>query len=308
MYHYTTVVGETIPECMRDAIPKFSFEYEVILNLMLAFSAIHLHDAHSPHDSAVAIALRRYLDRSLVDHRQALTDNSGLSEQLWISAVLLSHAHWLIAHQRQPNEPYELPLQPWRMLLAIGHLFEQEYPFLSQLGYGWFSQENYPVIQQVELPVPARKQLQAIEEELENLLDAFGFSELPPDDQGIYLEVKDYVLHQYQAYYSGTPLKSLWRYVAFMAVTCGPRYHKMLEQHDPLAMALMVRTTVLLKYIESPWWISGRGDYEVVERDVRGVRELMPAGSKWAMDWPCDVLDGKIPISREELFGAPSGR
>ncbi len=72
----------------------------------------------------------------------------------------------------------------------------------------------------------------------------------------------------------------------------------MLESHDPLAMALMARILVLLCGLEPAWWMNGKGDYEVLKRDIQGICELMPVQLHWAMDWPCDVLNGKIILNR----------
>ena len=123
MYHYSSVVCFTMPGCngaskeaWQRTIPQLSYGSELLLNHMLALSALHLH-AHSHNDSDMAIALRRYLDRSLVKHRQALSNHiKGLSEQLWLSSVLLSHMYWLLAHQPQPDQAYEFPLQAMTML------------------------------------------------------------------------------------------------------------------------------------------------------------------------------------------------
>lgn len=303
MYHYTAIVSHTMPNCngasasaWQQTIPQLSFESEVVLNPMLALSALHLH-AHSPNDTAMAIALRRYLDRTLVNHRDALSNGEELSEQLWLSAVLLCHMHWLLAHQRHPNEPYELPLQTFKMLEGVSILFAHKKVFLSKLGYDWYVNEGlHHVLPNDEL-FTARVQVRSIEEDLAYLLDAFDVPALPEDDRRIYMEARDYVLYHYRAFYSGAAAKTFQRFIAIMAVWCQPGYRNMLERHDPLAMALMARILVLLRGLNHVWWMNGEGDYEVIERDVRGIRELMPAHLHWAMDWPFRVLDEEIILN-----------
>lgn len=306
MYHYTAVVSHTMPSCngaptsaWQQIIPQLSFESEVVLNPMLALSALHLH-AHSPSDAAMAIALRRYLDRTLVNHRQALLKDEGLSEQLWLSAVLLSHMCWLLAHQRQSTEAYELPLQSFKMLEGLGVLFAQKRSFLSKLGYDWYGSEGMPYnAPEIELSLAAQVQLQDIEEDLAYLLDKFDVQALPDVDRSTYIEAGDYMIYHYRAFYSGAVAKTFQRFIAIMAAGCQPGYRDMLERHDPLAMALMARMLVLLKGLNHAWWMNGEGDYEVVERDVRGIRELMPANLRWSMDWPCRVLDGEIILNKD---------
>lgn len=119
------------------------------------------------------------------------------------------------------------------------------------------------------------------------MLDAFDVLAPPDDDRSIYIEARDYVLYHYRAFFYGAVMKTLRRFVITMAAGCRPGYRRILERHDPLAMALIARILVLVSGLGHAWWVNGEGDYEVVERDVRAIRELMPANLRWAMDWPC---------------------
>lgn len=306
MYHYTAVVSHAMPDCegapssaWQRIIPQLSFDSEVVLNPMLALSALHLH-SHSPDDSNMAIALRRYVGRTLVNHRQSLLNGEEFSEQLWLSAVLLTHIYWLLAHQPQPDEAYELPYHVYKMAEGIGILFKQKKKFLSRLGYEWVGNEiMHHMASTEELSIAAQAQLRGIEEDLAYLLDAFDVPAQPEDDRSIYIEARDYVLYHYRAFYFGAATKALQRFIISMTVRCQPGYRSMLERHDPLAMALMARLLVLLSGLNYAWWVNGVGDYEVMERDVRGIHELMPANFRWAMNWPCKVLDGEIILTRD---------
>jgi Fungal specific transcription factor domain len=308
MYHYTAVVRHTMPGCKgapaeawQRTIPQLSFESEMVLQPMLALSALHLH-AHSPDNVAMAIALRRYLHQSLVKHRQALSSPSeGLSEQLWLSGVLLSHIYGLIARQRQPNEAYELPLQAFKVLEGVSAIFVQKNVDLSRQGYNWIGNESLPHIAPVDELSPASQvQLRSIEEDLTKLLNAFDVPALPEANKSIYTEAKDYVFELYGAFYTGTDATTLQRFIGTMAVRCQPGYRNLLEKHDPLAMVLMGRAMVLLSALDHAWWVNGQGDYEVVKRDIRGICELIPAKLRWAMDWPCRVLEKKIILNRDQ--------
>jgi Fungal specific transcription factor domain len=313
MYHYTTIVSQTMPYCgnipaktWQISIPQLAFEYETVLNPMLAISALHLH-VHSPNDSVMAIAMRRYLGRALMNHRNALpSPGEDLSDQLWLSATILSHMYWLLAHQAQPNEKFELPLQAFTLLEGISILSMRNRDHNTRLDYQWTEHKDMVHIKpEAELSIAAQVQLRSINEELAALLDAFNISSLPEEDQKVYMEVKDYVLYHYQAYYSGTASQHLQRFVAYMVIMCRPRYRVMLEEHDPLAMGLMARILVLLCGLDHAWWVNGGGEYEVVERDIRGIRELMPEPLRWVMDWPCRVLNRELILSRDEQKEKP---
>ncbi|GFF89624.1 hypothetical protein IFM47457_08215 [Aspergillus lentulus] len=285
-------------------IPQLAFDSELVLNPMLALSALHFH-AHSPNDPIMGISLRRYLDRTIKNHRQALSHpRHEISEQLWLSAIILANVYWLLAHERRPAETYALPFQAWSMIQGISILYSQNKALLNRLGYSWFEHawlgyEIQPLIVAGDkLPVAAKAQLQSVKEDLEHLLIEFRVAAQAQGNKEIYLEAKDYVLYYYRAFYSGAAAETLRQFIATMAVRCQPGYIAMLGRHDPLAMALMARILVLLCGLEPAWWINGKGDYEVLKRDIQGICALMPAESHWVMDWPCGVLNGEIILSR----------
>lgn len=263
---------------------------------MLALSALHLH-SHSPNDLDTEVATHRYFGRALTHHRHALSGSGeGSSEQLWLSAVLLCHMCWLLAHQPQPNTPYELPIQAFKMLEGVGALFMQK----NVQGYSWLGQEALPhVLPDEDLSMVATSQLHDIEVDLAHLLNTFNVLNMPQKTKNIYIEAKDYVLYHFRAFYSGADAQILQRFVAYMAVRCQVGYLDMLQRHDPLAMALMARMLVLLNELDYAWWANGKGEYEVVERDVRGICQLMPENLLWTMDWPCMVLDKKVFLCRD---------
>lgn len=302
MYHYTAVVCFTMPSCngapteaWQQTIPQIAFSSEVVLNPMLALAALHFH-AHSNDDRDMAVALHRYLGLALNHHRQALSNSGqGSSEHLWLSAVVLCHMCWLLAHQPLLGAAYELPTQAFNMLEGVGTLFVQN----NVKGYGWIGHETLPfVVPDSQLSTTSREQLHNIALDLEFLLDEFDVRAMPEDDRNIYIEARDYVLYYYGAFYGGADMKTLQRFIAFMIVRCRPQYRDMLQRHDPLAMALLARMLVLLSELEFAWWAQGVGEYEVVERDIRGIIELMPSNLRWALDWPCRVLDKNISLNR----------
>lgn len=305
MHHYTAVVSSTMPSCngapaeaWNHTIPQLGFSSEIILNPMLALSALHLH-AHSPHDEMVGIALRRYFGHALAHHRHALNDNTtsqASTEQLWLSAVVLCHMCWLLEHQKsRTNAAYELPVQAFKLLEGVGILFAQK----NVQGYGWQGDETLPlVIPDDKLPIASRLQFRELEEDLECLIYEFNVWTMPDAEKNVYLEARDYVLYHYRAFYSGVDATTLQRFIAYMAVRCQSGYRDLLQSHDPLAMALLARMLVMLDALDHAWWANGRGEYEVVEQDVRGIYQLMPGELRWTMEWPCKVLKREILLCR----------
>jgi hypothetical protein len=308
MHHYTAVVSSTMPSCngapaeaWQHTIPQLGFSSEIILNPMLALSALHLH-AHSPNDAMMAVALQRYFGRALAHHRHALSNTSQVStEQLWLSGVVLCHMCWLLEHQPRPDKVYELPVQAFKLLEGVGILFAQR----NVQGYGWQGDEALPhIVPDEKLSMVPRLQLYEIEEDLECLFREFDVSAMPDAERNIYMEARDYVLYHYRAFYSGVDATTLQRFIAYMAVRCQAGYRDMLQSHDPLAMALIARMLVLLNELDHAWWANGSGEYEVVEQDISGICQLMPDKLRWTMDWPCKVLEGNILLCRQPIYQA----
>jgi hypothetical protein len=244
------------------------------------------------------MALSRYLDRSFVYHREAVSRCNRLSEELWLSAVIISHISWLLVRQPLPDQPYELPLQALKILRGIGGVFTRESVFLRQLGYNSFTYDTLPYTADInDLSLAAQENMKSIEEDFKDLFEGFDTSSLTAGDLDIYIEAKDYVLHQYRAFYSGESVGTLRRFVVTMVARIQPAYHGLLEKHDPLAMAIMARMMIILRVLGYAWWVNGQGEYEVVERDIHGILGLMPKHLRWAMDWPCRVLNGDIILN-----------
>ena len=310
MHHYTSVVGPSMPDCEADValgmwqerIPQMAFHSEVVLNPMLAISALHLH-AHTGHNPILARTLRRYLDRALQHHRHALdSGDKKLSEATWLSAVILSNINWLLARHRdgESARDYEMPLQMWKMLSGVGTLFTQQRQVLDRMGYGWYGEKLSSSLRPREqLSFTAQTQLRFIEEDLRFLFAAFKVPQMAMEDAGIYQEVREYIFDQYRAFFSGTPAQVLRWGIGTMLSRCNTGFPDKLERHDPLSMALLARLLVLMHAIEETWWMNGIGEYRVLENDIPGMETLMPLELQWAMKWPLSILDGTFKLCRE---------
>ncbi|KAI4597382.1 hypothetical protein KJ359_004488 [Pestalotiopsis sp. 9143b] len=306
MHHYASVTSRTLPDCNGQAaermwqriVPRLAFSSEVVLNPLLALTALHLHGRDPSCDAALPLAVERYLGRSLADHRAAL--HSADDEPVWVSAVLLSVLYWLLAHQRRPGEPYELPLQAWAMLSGVTALYARRRRALGRLGYEWYGDRHAPLlIEDRELPDKSQRQLDLLEDDLLELFARFGVGEEEQDEEKLaYHAARRHIVSYYRAYFSGIHERNLRLLVCTMPVYAPPAFRRMLEKHDPLAMALVARLQVLLVGVESVWWMDGEGDYEVLHRDIDGICGIMPAELKWCMEWPCRVLSGEIVLEQ----------
>ncbi|KAK8098204.1 uncharacterized protein PG998_013690 [Apiospora kogelbergensis] len=287
--------GSPARHMWEQTIPQYAFTSEVVLNPMLSVAALHMK-CHSAADSQLSLAITRYLDRSLVHHRQALKHiDSDIAEPIWLSAVILSNLYWLISHHTRPNETYELPLEAWDLLGGVSRLYAHRLDLLTRLGYGWFGYDIVPsTLSDEDLGPEPRASLQALDEDMSTLLNRFGVTTTDSGSQGGAQDA--YVLFYYRAYFSGSKAKTIRRYIGTIALMFGPVYRKKLQGRDPLAMALYARMLVLMKVLDFAWWMNGNGEYEVMERDVYGMEQLIPTHLSWCMDWPRKVLSGEISL------------
>jgi hypothetical protein len=287
-----------------DIIPRMAFESEVVLNPMLALSAMHL-GAHAGNDHRMSMAAARYLDRTLVGHRKAIPNfNGALAEPVWLSAVMLANLCWIAGHETRDNEQYELPMLYWAVRDNVAQLFISQSDRLKQMGYAWVGSERLPdEVLTEDLTENEQRQMRVIEGELDALW--LGFDVEAEKDAGrkaAYEEARDYVLMVYRGFFSGMPSTLLRRFVGTVTTRCRLGLRILLEAYDPLAMILLAYLTVLIKAkgLGVRWWMNGKGRYEVATKSVRGIQGLLPEKYHWAMRWPCRVLDGEFALGRSE--------
>ena len=312
MHHYATVVAETLPIChgqkayslWHQTTPQFAFSSEVVLNPMLALSALHLH-VHNQNDRVAALAVARYLDKSLVIQREALELlDTDMGEQVWVASMILAHLYWLYAHYQPHGDHYELPFRAWDMLTCIQELLQHKYVTLVRLGYSRCCFQYWPEVATSEdlADQPEFALYRSIEAEITQLGVDFGVDKggLLPEVQETYKAFQDEILVMYRAFFTGYPAKVLRRWIGLLVPKHGQTLRKLLAKYDPLAMALFVRALCLLRGFEEIWWMNGQGMYDVVERSILGVSELIPEELQFCMEWPKKVLSGKVELLRTE--------
>jgi hypothetical protein len=65
----------------------------------------------------------------------------------------------------------------------------------------------------------------------------------------------------------------------------------LLEEGDPLALAILARFFALLKYIEELWWLKATAEFE-----VRGLAGLVSEDWEWIMKWPLEIPKGVAEV------------
>lgn len=301
MYHYTRTVCSELPDCNGNPAgelwltrtPMLAFGSEVILNTFLAISAMHLQSlTHGSRE--LTVASTKYLNRALTSHRKSLAKNDKTTaETLLVSAILISNITWLQAHRKIPGERYELPLDAYSMIQGVSALFLCKKSWFGDAGYGWFGEEE-PVAVDIQLQ-SSNRFLLGVKQDLDRLLQGFH-AEKSGDYAVFYQQATGYILWLYTAFVCKGSAGHLHRFVGTMPLRLDPRFLVLLKAHDPLCMALLARGIAILKLIDYAWWIHGQGIYEILDFDITGISELMPANCQWAMEWPQKLLSGQIAI------------
>ena len=65
----------------------------------------------------------------------------------------------------------------------------------------------------------------------------------------------------------------------------------LLEEGDPIALAILARFFALLKYIEELWGLKGTAEFE-----VRGLAGLVSEDWEWIMKWPLEIPEGVAEV------------
>jgi hypothetical protein len=300
MYHYTRTACFVLPSCNGESskdmwesrIPLLAFQSDIILDAILVISALHLQYV-KPEGDSVAYAATKYLDRALTKHRMTLPlIDSSRAESLFVSAVLISIAAWLQFRRVVPGERYALPMHAYNMIKGVSSLYLWKKSLFDDAGYGWYGQEDPVSVD--EALCNSSPALHNVDDDLDQLAKKFHVEQ--SSERGIYVAAFEYVRWLYRVWASGGDPTHLHRFIGTMPLRLPPGYLCLLAKQDPLAMALLARSLVLLKLIDYAWWVCGGGEYDVVRADVPGICELMPPDCLWTMAWPLNVLSGEIKL------------
>jgi Fungal specific transcription factor domain len=275
-------------------IPQIAFSSELVLNALMAISALHLLSM-DPQDHTLAWASGKYLGKALQEHRAAVeTMDSRNPEALIIAAVLIAHHHWLSASTKMYQEPYMIDMGTYRFCRGIQALVEKVAPWLLTN----VEEQVASVNDQIEyLPFPHF--LESAEDDINTLLETLDEDDACHEVKCVYTKVAGFL----QATYSRIAHGSFGNPPIEQAITAflpdvPQLFIKHLEKREPLSMALFARNIALLSILPDAgaWWIHGAGQRKMADTTVNGICELMPPERLWMMDWPLKIISGEITL------------
>ncbi|KAI1822124.1 hypothetical protein F4861DRAFT_541291 [Xylaria intraflava] len=303
MHHYTRHVALELPaaygyssqELWLDMVPQMAFESDLLLDSLLALSAIHMQDL-MPQDHKLGIAATHYLDRTLVKHRNSLSSiNKSPAGPLFITAFMLCITSWQNAHRRpSTSETYRVPLNVFALVRGCCILHHQHDELLSRAGFDagdLWSPVPSDVIIQTNHPF-----LLDVERDIIKLLEAFHVATMPADEAGAYQNTANCIISLHMALVQKVDSTILQRLVFTMAVQMQPRYLSKLEAREPLALALYARILAVLGFIDHLWWSRGTNNRDFLQFSIHGIRDFLPEKYAWVMEWPLRVLARDITL------------
>ncbi|PMD20386.1 hypothetical protein NA56DRAFT_704723 [Hyaloscypha hepaticicola] len=81
------------------------------------------------------------------------------------------------------------------------------------------------------------------------------------------------------------------------------RFEEMLDERNPVEMALLARNFALMHGLERVWWLHGRdgkGKGDIARGNVLGIWGLLQATEgtwNWIMEWPVAVVEESVNFS-----------
>jgi hypothetical protein len=228
-------------------VPRFGFESDLVLDGILAFSALHLH-ALSPNDLEVAAARTKYLLKALDSHRKAVAHIESCDHsQVFTTALFIFHYTWFTEHQAAVEEPYNIPTKVFHLARSSKHFFHS-LQYMSLDYYSIYCPEYFAI----EVLRPHSNYF--IEsclvdaERLSAALECWLTENM--ETQDILKSVLDHFISVVSVFSTPETLPIGKALLLLLPIRPSLQYIDVLETHDPFAMALLARLYAFIHIID----------------------------------------------------------
>jgi hypothetical protein len=315
LHHFTTVVINTFSaEPLRQVwyldCVRLSFEHHFLLYAILAISALHIvcdasdgprtyldHEGVKSVATAIdmppislgnidhAKAHRIYLNLAVQKQREAISTLSpNNADAVFLTSVLLSYQTLKLLPDSSSANVYLPPTHWLRMSRAIFTVVQAARPLV----------QGGSVVEMVRTMnmEPDFRDLAAIFnpqnlKPFEALLDWSKYPEpdLDLESKHTYEQTLAYIGGVWQAILNKEAPKVLFRRLVSLGILVPTQFTAFLDQGRPRALAILAHHFAMTKAADEHWWLRG-----IADREVNGIRSVMPAEWQWAMEWPLLVL------------------
>jgi hypothetical protein len=319
--HFTTVVSESFPstsesETMLNLYTIYtinlSFEHPLLLNSVLALSALHLINgpragearrrvsgelsalmnasyAESIFGPISAVEAHRvYLNLALEQQRDAITKLPNFKTDVLVLATIFLSFQAIGLSMEEPSIPnsYSPPV-PWlRMSKGIQVIANTLAPtgneplllFMSTLS----TKPDFRNKEAILDPENARP--------FHSLLDFSTYPEPACDANTVatYQQTLAYVGSIWRGIQDSESLSVLFRRFLSMGMMIPEQFLDLIDQRRPRALAILALYCSMTISVDEHWIFHG-----MAERDVHGLQMLLPADWQWSMETPLQILSRK---------------
>jgi hypothetical protein len=315
LHHYTTVVINTFStEPFRqvwylDSV-RLGFENSFLLNAIFAISSLHIvcdagerpriysddgrinsfarvidRPKYSLGNIDHARVHRVYLNLAVRTQREAVSSlNPNNADAIFLASVLLSYQALKLLPDSSSPKVYLPPTNWLRMSNAISSVVQAARP-LAREG----SVVDLIRTTQTE---PDFRDRDAIfnpqnRKPFEALLDWSKYPEpnLDLESKTTYEETLAYIGGVWQAILNKEAQYILVRRLVSLGIMVPAQFATLLDKGRPRALAILAHHFAMAKAADEHCWLRG-----VADREVNGIRSVLPAEWQWAMEWPLSVL------------------
>lgn len=322
LHHYTTVVTNTFTiEAFRqvwllDSV-RLGFEHPFLLHAIFAITSLHLvRDAgerpqvcsNDQKTQRVANAIDRpkvslgdidhekahriYLNLAVRTQREAVSCiNPKNADAVFLASILLSYQALRLLPASPSPSTYSPPTQWLRMSKAISSVVQAAAPLVREGSV-------VDMVQTMQIEPDLRDRAAIFNPQntkpFEALLDWFSYPEPDLDFEGrsVYEQTLAYIGSVWQAIQNGESPKLLFRRHVSLGILVPAQFATFLDQGRPRALVILAHHFAMARAAEEHWWMRG-----VADREVNGIRSVVPPNWQWAMEWPLSVLRQGIRVS-----------
>jgi hypothetical protein len=321
LHHYTTVVTNSFTtEPFRqmwslDTV-RLGFEHPFLLNAIFAITSLYIAcDAgegsrvYSYDQGAESVANmidrpkfslgnidqekvhRIYLNLAVRTQREAVSSiNPHNADAVFLASVLLSYQSLKLLPNSPSPKIYSPPTQWLRMSNAISTVVQAARP-LAREG------SVVDMIRTMQMQPDFRDRATIFNPQnmkpFEALLDWSSYPEpdLDLESRSVYEQTLAYIGGVWQAILNKESPDILYRRLVLLGIFVPPQFATFLDQGRPRALVILAHHFAMARAAEEHWWMRG-----VADREVHGIRSVVPTDWQWAMEWPLSVLRQDIRV------------
>lgn len=225
-----------------------------------------------------------YFDRALQGQRNVVSEVSDHNaDGICIAAMLIAQV--ALVHSLYATEPgrYSIPSEWFKLQAAFSTCLLAARPLLKMDSATSILIHSSPPIDNRDLDHKSP----VIFSDLVHWQSSDAPEVMTQPVRDTYRRLVVYIESIYRHIAEGEPSEVLGRRILAFASIESSTFLVLLDEHRPRALVILAHLLAISKRLDTSWWIfRGIADYH-----VRGIAGLVPAGWKWALEWPFKVLE-----------------